>query len=278
VAAQCAERLIGCSLELGGKNPLLILDDADVEVAAEGAVRASFSNAGQLCVAAERIYVAESVLPAFTQAFVRRTQALRLGQAMDYQQDMAGLINASQLDRVVDHVEDARAKGATVLTGGRRRTDLGEFVYEPTVLSGVTPEMECYANETFGPVVSIYPVGDDAEAVARANDSEYGLNASVWTSDAERGRRVAGQIHCGTVNVNEGFGATFGSIDAPMGGMKNSGLGRRQGRDGILRFVEVQSIGTQSLIPIAPSLGLGAKSFTAAMTGVMRVQKRLGRA
>jgi succinate-semialdehyde dehydrogenase/glutarate-semialdehyde dehydrogenase len=197
---------------------------------------------------------------------------------MDYQQDMAGLINASQLDRVVGHVEDARAKGATVLTGGRRRTDLGEFVYEPTVLSGVTPEMECYANETFGPVVSIYPVADDAEAVARANDSEYGLNASVWTSDAERGRRVAGQIHCGTVNVNEGFGATFGSIDAPMGGMKNSGLGRRQGRDGILRFVEVQSIGTQSVIPIAPSLGLGAKSFTAAMTGVMRVQKRLGRA
>ena len=278
VAAQCAGRLIGCSLELGGKNPLLILDDVDVEVAAEGAVRASFSNAGQLCVATERIYVAESVLPAFTSAFVRRTQALRLGQAMDYQQDMAGLINASQLDRVVDHVEDARAKGATVLAGGRHRTDLGEFVYEPTVLSGVTPEMDCYANETFGPVVSIYPVADDAEAVARANDSEYGLNASVWTSDAERGRRVAGQIHCGTVNVNEGFAATFGSIDAPMGGMKNSGLGRRQGREGILRFVEVQSIGTQSGIPLAPSLGLGAKSFTVAMTGVMRLLKRLGRA
>ncbi|HSU35676.1 MAG TPA: succinic semialdehyde dehydrogenase [Propionibacteriaceae bacterium] len=278
VAAQCADRLIGCSLELGGKNPLLILDDVDVEVAAEGAVRASFSNAGQLCVAVERIYVAESVRPAFTAAFVRRTQALRLGQAMDYQQDMAGLINASQLDRVVGHVEDARAKGATVLTGGRRRTDLGEFVYEPTVLAGVTPEMDCYANETFGPVVSIYPVADDAEAVARANDSEYGLNASVWTSDAERGRRVAGQIHCGTVNVNEGFAATFGSIDAPMGGMKNSGLGRRQGREGIRRFVEVQSIGTQSGIPIAPSHGLGAKSFTVAMTGVMRVLKRSGRA
>lgn len=278
VAAQCAGRLIGCSLELGGKNPLLILDDADVDVAAEGAVRASFSNAGQLCVAAERIYVAESVLPAFTAAFVRRTQALRLGQAMDYQQDMAGLINASQLDRVVDHVEDARAKGATVLTGGRRRSDLGEFVYEPTVLSGVTPEMDCYANETFGPVVSIYPVADDAEAVARANDSEYGLNASVWTSDPERGRRIAAQIHCGTVNVNEGFAATFGSIDAPMGGMKNSGLGRRQGREGILRFVEVQSIGTQSGIPIAPSHGLGAKPFTVAMTAVMRLLKRSGRA
>ncbi len=278
VAAQCASRLIGCSLELGGKNPMVILDDVDVETAAEGAVRACFSNAGQLCVAAERIYVAEPVLPAFTAAFVRRTEALRLGSAMDYDHDMAGLINTTQLDRVTQHVEDARAKGATVLTGGRRRADLGELFYEPTVLTGVTPEMDCYADETFGPVVSIYPVADDADAVARANDSEYGLNASVWTSDTERGRRVAGQINCGTVNVNEGFAATFGSIDAPMGGMKNSGLGRRQGREGIHRFVEVQSIGTQSALPIAPSHGVGGKSFTSAMTGVMRVLKRSGRA
>jgi succinate-semialdehyde dehydrogenase / glutarate-semialdehyde dehydrogenase len=278
VAAQCAEQLIGCSLELGGKNPLLILDDVDVDMAAEGAVRASFSNAGQLCVAAERIYVAAPVLETFTDAFVARTRALRLGSALDYEHDMASLISAEQLERVSAHVEDARAKGATVLTGGRRRPDLGELFYEPTVLSGVTPEMDCYAEETFGPVVSIYPVADDEEAVNRANDSEYGLNGSVWTSDPERGRRVASRITCGTVNVNEGFAATFGSIDAPMGGMKNSGLGRRQGLEGIRRFVEVQSVATQSGLPLAPSHGLDGRSFTSVMTGMLRLLKRAGRA
>ena len=278
VAAQCAEQLIGCSLELGGKNPLLVLDDVDVDVAAEGAVRASFSNAGQLCVAAERIYVAAPVQQAFTDAFVARTRALRLGSGLDYEHDMAGLISTDQFERVSAHVEDARAKGATVLTGGRHRPDLGELFYEPTVLTGVTPEMDCYAEETFGPVVSIYPVADDEEAVNRANDSEYGLNGSVWTSDPERGRRVASRMRCGTVNVNEGFGATFGSLDAPMGGMKNSGLGRRQGREGIRRFVEVQSVATQSGLPLAPSHGMDGGSFTSVMTGMFRVLKRAGRA
>jgi succinate-semialdehyde dehydrogenase / glutarate-semialdehyde dehydrogenase len=278
VAAQCASRLIGCSLELGGKNPLVILDDADVEAAADGAVRASFSNAGQLCVSIERIYVAEPLFEPFTRAFVTRTQAIRLGNAPDFEHDLGSLMNHDQMERVSAHVEDARAKGATVLTGGQGRQDLGELFYEPTILTGVTPEMECYANETFGPVVSVYPVADEDEAVARANDSDYGLNASVWTSDHDRGRDVASKIKCGSVNVNEGFAATFGSIDAPMGGMKNSGLGRRQGEDGIRRFVEVQSVATQTGIPIAPSHGLDGKSFTSVMTGVLRMMKKAGRA
>jgi succinate-semialdehyde dehydrogenase/glutarate-semialdehyde dehydrogenase len=278
VAAQCAGRLIGCSLELGGKNPLVILDDADVEAAAEGAVRASFSNAGQLCVSTERIYVAEPLFEPFTRAFVARTQAIRLGNALDFEHDMGSLMNHGQLERVSAHVEDAKAKGATVLTGGRRREDLGELFYEPTILTGVTPEMECYDQETFGPVVSVYAVADEDEAVARANESDYGLNASVWTSDHDRGRRVASKIKCGSVNVNEGFAATFGSIDAPMGGMKNSGLGRRQGQDGIRRFVEVQSVATQARIPLAPSHGLDGKSFTSVMTGALRMMKKVGRA
>jgi succinate-semialdehyde dehydrogenase/glutarate-semialdehyde dehydrogenase len=138
--------------------------------------------------------------------------------------------------------------------------------------------MDCYAQETFGPVVSVYPVASEEEAVAQANDSDYGLNGSVWTTDHDRGRRVASKIKCGTVNVNEGYAATFGSIDAPMGGMKDSGLGRRQGRDGIRRFVDVQSVATQAGIPIAPSHGLDGKSFTSVMTGMLRVMKRAGRA
>jgi succinate-semialdehyde dehydrogenase/glutarate-semialdehyde dehydrogenase len=278
VAAQCAGRLIGCSLELGGKNPLVILEDADVEAAAEGAVRASFSNAGQVCVSIERIYVAEPLFEPFTRAFIARTQAIRLGNALDFEHDMGSLMNHDQLQRVRAHVEDAKAKGATVLTGGRRREDLGELFYEPTILTGVTPEMECYDHETFGPVVSVYAVADEDEAVARANESDYGLNASVWTSDHDRGRRVASKIKCGTVNVNEGFAATFASIDAPMGGMKNSGLGRRQGQEGIRRFVEVQSVATQAGIPLAPSHGLDGKSFTSVMTGALRVMKKAGRA
>jgi succinate-semialdehyde dehydrogenase / glutarate-semialdehyde dehydrogenase len=191
---------------------------------------------------------------------------------------MGSLINQDHLSRVRAHVEDARAKGATVLAGGRRREDLGELFYEPTILTGVTPEMDCYAEETFGPVVSLYSVLDEDEAVARANNSEYGLNASVWTSNPDRGRRVASKIKCGTVNVNEGFAATFGSIDAPMGGMKNSGLGRRQGKDGIRRFVDVQAVATQTGIPIAPGHGLDAKSFISLMAGVFRVMKKVGRA
>jgi succinate-semialdehyde dehydrogenase / glutarate-semialdehyde dehydrogenase len=257
---------------------MVILDDADVEAAADGAIRASFSSAGQVCVSTERIYVAEPLFEPFTRAFVERTKALRLGYAPDFEHDIGCLINHDRLEQVSAHVEDAKAKGATVLTGGRRREDLGELFYEPTILTGVTPEMECYAEETFGPVVSIYPVVDDDEAVARANESDYGLNASVWTSDHERGRRVASKIKCGAVNVNEGFAATFGSIDAPMGGMKNSGLGRRQGRDGIRRFVDVQSVATQTGIPLAPSRGLDGKSFTSLMTGVLRIMKKAGRA
>ena len=178
-------------------------------------------------------------------------------------------------------VRTSRMRGARAprcCTGGRHRDDLGELFYEPTILTGVTPEMDCYAQETFGPVVSVYPVASEEEAVARANDSDYGLNASVWTTDHDRGRRVASKIKCGTVNVNEGFAATFGSIDAPMGGMKDSGLGRRQGRDGIRRFVDVQSVATQTGIPIAPSHGLDGKSFTSVMTGMLRVMKKAGRA
>lgn len=276
VGARCAERLIGCSLELGGKNPLLVLDDADLGRAVPGAVRACFANSGQLCVSIERLYVDRGRWDEFTAAFVARTAALRLGTS-GFDSDLGCLISRQQLERVEAHVADARAKGATVLTGGRSRPDLGPLFYEPTVLTGVTAEMACYAEETFGPVVSLYPVDDEAEAIARANDSPYGLNASVWTADRARGRRVAAAIACGTVNVNEGFAATFGSLDAPMGGMKSSGLGRRQGREGIRRFVDVQAVATQTGLPLAPVGPLNARRFTGAVTGAMRLMRRLGR-
>ncbi|WP_372728003.1 succinic semialdehyde dehydrogenase [Nocardioides sp.] len=278
VAQGCAERLIGCSLELGGKNPLLVLRDADLEKAAEGAVRASFSNAGQLCVSMERMFVADQVYDRFVDRFVARTQAMTLGATLDWGNDMGSLISQDQLDTVVAHVDDAVAKGARVLAGGRARPDLGPFFYEPTILEGVTPEMTCFGKETFGPVIALYRFHDEADAVARANEGEYGLNASIYSQDGARARELARRIKCGTVNINEAFGATFASIDSPMGGMRQSGMGRRQGAEGILRYTETQSVATQRLIRFAPMLGMSDESYARMMTVNLRVMKKLGRA
>lgn len=277
IAKQCAERLIGCSLELGGKNPLLVLRDADLEKAAEGAVRASFSNAGQLCVSMERLFVADQVYDRFVERFVARTSAMTLGATLEWGNDMGSLVSQAQLDTVVAHVEDAVAKGARVLTGGRARPDLGPFFFEPTILEGVTPAMTCFGHETFGPVISLYRFHDEADAVARANDGHYGLNASIYSQDGERARAIAREIKCGTVNINEAFGATFASIDSPMGGMRESGMGRRQGSEGIHRYTESQAVGTQRLIRFAPMLGMSDATYAKVMTANLKFMKKLGR-
>ena len=278
IARQCADRLIGCSLELGGKNPLLVLRDADLAKAAEGAVRASFSNAGQLCVSMERMFVADQVYDRFVRRFVERTRAMRLEAGLEWGSDMGSLISQDQLDTVVAHVEDAVSKGATVLAGGRARPDLGPYYFEPTILEGVTPQMTCFGDETFGPVIALYRFHDEAEAVARANDGAYGLNASIYSRDGNRARALARRITCGTVNINEAFGATFASIDSPMGGLRQSGMGRRQGAEGIHRYTESQSVATQKLIRFAPMLGMSEERYAKLMTANLRLMKKLGRA
>jgi succinate-semialdehyde dehydrogenase / glutarate-semialdehyde dehydrogenase len=277
IAEQAGHHLIGCSLELGGKNPMLVLRDADIERAAEGAVRACFSSAGQLCVSMERLYVADQVYDRFVERFVERTEQQKLGPGLEWGTDIGSLISQAQLDTVVRHVDDAVAKGARVLTGGRARPDLGPYFYEPTVLEGVDPQMTCFGEETFGPVVSLYRFHDEADAVARANEGEYGLNASVYTRDTRRGRALARQIRCGTVNVNEAFAATFGSLDAPMGGMRQSGLGRRQGQEGITRYTDPQSVAVQRWFRFSPVLGMSDQGFAALMTRQMRLMRRTGR-
>ncbi len=277
IAKQCADRLIGCSLELGGKNPILVLRDADIDRAAEGAVRASFSNAGQLCVSTERMFVADQVYARFVDRFVARVKAMNLQPGLAWGSDMGTLISQAQLDTTRAHVEDARSKGARVLAGGRARPDLGPFYYEPTVLEGVTPDMTCFGEETFGPVVSVYRFSDEADAVARANDGQYGLNASIYSQDGTRARAIARQIRCGTVNVNEAFAATFASIEAPMGGMRASGLGRRQGAEGILRYTETQSVATQRLLRFGPMFGLRDETYAKVMVAQLRLLKKLGR-
>jgi succinate-semialdehyde dehydrogenase/glutarate-semialdehyde dehydrogenase len=278
VAGRAAERVIGTSLELGGKNPMLVLRDADIDRAAEGAARACFSSAGQLCVSMERLYVADQIYDQFIERFVGRAEAMRLGRELDYTADMGSLVSVAQLDKVERHVADARSQGAEVVTGGHRRDDVGPLFYAPTVLTGVRPGMLCFEEETFGPVVSVYRFADEADAIARANEGEFGLNACVYTRDRVRGRAIAARIRCGTVNVNEAYGATFGSIEAPMGGMRRSGIGRRQGPDGLYRFTEPQAIATQRVMPIAPAFGLTDAAWARSMTVALRVLKKLHRA
>ncbi|RKT17455.1 succinate-semialdehyde dehydrogenase/glutarate-semialdehyde dehydrogenase [Streptomyces sp. 1114.5] len=275
VAQRAAARLVGASLELGGKNAMLVLSDADLDAAAAGAVRACFSSAGQLCISIERLLVHRSVADEFLERFAARTRALRLGGGLAYGADMGSLVSVRQLETTTRHVEEAVKAGATVVAGGRARPDLGPFFFEPTILDGVTPEMAVCAEETFGPVVSVYRFDTDDEAVAAANSTPYGLNSSVWTGSLRRGRSVAARLRTGTVNVNEAYAAAYGSVASPMGGMGDSGLGRRHGAEGILRFTEAQTIATQRLMPIAPSFGLDDKQFAAVMTGGLRALKAL---
>jgi succinate-semialdehyde dehydrogenase/glutarate-semialdehyde dehydrogenase len=275
VAAQAGERLIDCSMELGGKNALLVLDDAHVGKAAAGAVRAAFSNAGQLCISIERIYVPTVLWDEFVDRFVAAAKAVTLSAALDYSADMGSLINETQLETVTQHVDDAVQKGATVLAGGRPRPDIGPYFYEPTILTGVREGMTAFADETFGPVVSLYPVQGEQEAIEKANDSPYGLNFSVWTSDPKRGRHVATQLQAGTVNVNEGYAAAWASVDAPMGGMKASGLGRRHGEHGILKYTEPQTIAIERGLPVGAPPWMRADHYARVMRSGLRVLCRL---
>lgn len=277
IAQEAAKRLVDCSLELGGKNAMVVLDDADLDRAAEGAVRACFSSSGQLCISIERMYVAEQVHDEFMRRFLDAVRAMSMGAGYDFAHQMGTLTSADQVETAQRHVDDAVGKGATVLTGGEARPDLGPYFFEPTVLTDVTPSMECYAEETFGPVVSVYTFRTDDEAVELANETRYGLNASVWSRSVRRGRDVASRLRAGTVNVNEAYAAAWGSIDAPMGGMGDSGLGRRHGEHGILKYTESQTIARQRLMNLAPPVSsLGDKGFAEVMTTALRLMKKVG--
>ncbi|SFK29917.1 succinic semialdehyde dehydrogenase [Methylocapsa palsarum] len=275
VAKQAGERLIDYSMELGGKNALLVLADADLERAVPGAARAAFSNSGQLCVSIERIYVDDALWDAFVPRFVAAAQGMKLSASLDYDADMGSLTSAKQLDTITRHVDDALAKGAKVIAGGRHRPDLGPYFYEPTILTGVRPGMILYAEETFGPVVSLYRTNGVEEAIARANDSPYGLNFSVWTRNARKGREAASRLEAGTVNVNEAYAAAWGSTDAPMGGFKASGVGRRHGAHGLLKYTDAQTIAIQRLLPLAPPSFMSAAQYARVMNAGLKVLRRL---
>ncbi|MDT5012106.1 MAG: succinate-semialdehyde dehydrogenase / glutarate-semialdehyde dehydrogenase [Mycobacterium sp.] len=278
LAEHAGRRLIGFSAELGGKNAMIITKGANLDKAAKAATRACFSNAGQLCISIERIYVDEDIAGEFTQKFGDAVQNMKLGTAYDFSVDMGSLISEGQVKTVSGHVDDAKVKGAKVIAGGNARPDIGPLFYEPTVLTDVTPEMECAANETFGPLVSIYPVADADEAVEKANDTPYGLNASVWAATTTEGEQIAARLRSGTVNVNEGYAFAWGSLSAPMGGMGISGVGRRHGPEGLLKYTESQTIATARVFNLDAPLGLPPTLWQKSLLPIVRsVMKLPGR-
>ncbi len=273
LAGQAGEKLIRFSMELGGKNPAIVLDDADLNKSVEGIIHSAFASAGQLCVHMERLYLQEDIYDRFVGALVTRVKELKLSSTMEFDVDMSTLISQEQFDKVSRMVADALAKGATLLVGGKPRPDLGPYFYEPTLLADVTPGMEVYAEEIFGPVLCIYRFHDVDEAVKAANASIYGLNASIWTRNIRLARQLARRIQAGTVNINDGYSASWGSVDAPMGGMKASGIGRRHGAEGILKFTESQTVAVQSVLPLGPFGILNPDRYAKVITWIMKLMK-----
>jgi acyl-CoA reductase-like NAD-dependent aldehyde dehydrogenase len=272
IAAAAAEHLLPVVLELGGKDPMLVLDDADVDVASSAAVWGAFLNAGQTCLSVERCYVHRSLYDLFLKACIEKTKKLNVGHGLDPETDVGPMIHERQLQLVESHVEDAVARGARLLAGGSRIPELGRNFYQPTVLADVTHEMRIMREETFGPVLPVMAFDSDEEALRLANDSEYGLAASVWTRDRTRGERLARRIQAGTVMVNDVV-SCFGISEAPHGGVKSSGVGRSHGRFGLEEMVRLKYLDVDRMPGMKKVWWYGyGGSFARQMEGFLDVQ------
>ena len=236
--AQCAPTLKKLSLELGGNAPFIVFDDADVDAAVAGAMASKYRNAGQTCVCANRLLVQASIYESFAQKLAAQVQALKVGVGTEAGVTQGPLIDAQALAKVEAHIADAVAKGARVLTGGKRHAQGGTF-FEPTVLADVTPTMLCAREETFGPVAPLFKFTDEAEAIALANATEYGLASYFYARDLSRVWRVAEALDYGMVGVNVGL---IANEVAPFGGVKQSGLGREGSRYGIEEYLEIKYV------------------------------------
>jgi len=241
IARGAAERLIPCSLELGGKNPMLVMPGARLEDAVHGLMTGAFANSGQTCICVERVYVHDAIYDEFAERVTRAVGELHVGWSRDFTMDMGSLVSDDHAATVWNHIDDAVGKGARVLAGGERREDLGRAFIPPTVLTDTDPSMLVHDEETFGPVVRLERVASAEQAVELANASRYGLNGSVWAGSGRDARDLARQLAVGTAGVNSTL-LIYNSFDVPMGGIRQSGIGRRHGAAGIQRYARQQSL------------------------------------
>ncbi len=250
IAEACGRELIPSVLELGGKDAMIVLSDADLEIASSAAVWGSFTNCGQACLSVERIYVEQAIADRFTELCVQKTKKLCIGPASDPGAEVGPMIRLRQLEEVEAQLRDAVTRGATILAGGNRRPDLGPNFLEPTVVAHVDHSMTLMREETFGPVLAIQVVASADEALARANDSPFALSGSIWTADARRGRELACGLRAGSVMVND-VASYYGIAEAPHGGRGASGWGRTHSRFGLLEMVQVKYVDVDRLPRVA---------------------------
>lgn len=270
VAQRAASRLIGYSLELGGKNPMIVLPGANVSEAAEMALASAFGNAGQLCVSIERLYVPNHAMAAFELELKNRVESLKVGSSSQFEYDLGALSSVAQLERVSGFVQRAIDEGARLVTGGKVLREIGPNFYAPTVLADIPQGAEILHKEVFGPVIALVGYDSLDEAVELANATEYGLNASV-VGDKKAAMDIASRLMAGSVNINEGYRASMATMAAPMGGMKQSGMNRRSGPDGLLRFTENRTIGVANKLPIGlPNRARDYKKMAPLMTKLAR--------
>jgi acyl-CoA reductase-like NAD-dependent aldehyde dehydrogenase len=241
VAEACAKNLVPSVLELGGKDAMIVLADANLEVASSAAVWGSYTNCGQVCLSVERLFVEEAVAERFTALCAEKTKKLRLGAGSDPSTDVGPLIRPQHVQRMSDFVHDAVSRGAKVICGGSPRPDLGPNFFEPTVITDVDSTMKLFQEETFGPILALQTVRDAGEAIARANDSPFSLAASIWTRDKQRGKAIARRLRAGAVMVNDAI-SYFGIAEAPHGGCGASGWGRTHGNAGLLEMVQTKYV------------------------------------
>ena len=270
VAQRAASRLIGYSLELGGKNPMIVMPGVDLEKAAEIAIASAFGNAGQLCVSIERLYVPNHALKEFEQILKKRVETLKVGASNEFDFDLGALSSNAQIERVSGFVDRAQKEGARLVTGGKSLPEIGPNFYAPTVLADIPHGAEILHKEVFGPVIALVGYDSLDEAIELANATEYGLNAAV-VGEPKKALKVASKLMAGSVNINEGYRASMASMAAPMGGMKQSGMHRRSGPEGLLRFTENRTIGIANKMPISlPNRAKDYRKMAPLMTKLAR--------